>query len=170
MSFLDDLEIPVRIRDPVEIVSPAAVRQQIRHLQTVSTTDKGPFNFIVPTGVYWIMNSLIIQYNANSTWGQRSVVPQLITNNVSPVQTFWFASSAIVNRGQGLVLVCLPGVGSSDTELTDILGYPNNLMSIRPLPAILSANQRLVIASLGSNSGEQILIDIDYVEVASNGT
>ena len=60
MRFLEDLEIPVRIRDPIETLPTASPRQQARHQQVITTTTRTSTQFIVPTGVYWILKSLII--------------------------------------------------------------------------------------------------------------
>jgi hypothetical protein len=162
-----DWRLPARIQEPLEVFEAAAPRQQIRHYQTVSTIDKAPFVIQVPTGVYWILKSLIIVYNAGSVYGQRSVNVTFFNANLI-AQNVAFAASSIVNRNQQLIMTLLPRGGSSDTETTGTTAT-NGLTCMRSMPDWLGPNYQVIIRPWNTISGEAIQLDLEYVEVAQNG-
>lgn len=166
MTWLDDLMVPVKIREPLEVTTIPS-RQHVRHLQINSTADQEPFILTVPTGTSWILRTLMIQYNPSNKYGNRSIAVNFATPT-NPAMQYFYAVSALVGRSQNLVMTMLPGVGSSDT-LMNAQYLPYVMVCIRPMPTIMVANQTLNVIPFNTNLGEAITIDLDFVEVSDNG-
>jgi hypothetical protein len=171
MSILDGLYVPVKIQEPIEVTTQPGPRQNNRHLNVQSSNTAVNTVFVVPTGCYWVLKSLIIEYIANSSYGQRTI--SVFVEQSVPNPTLKFIAcidGPIVNRSQVLTMTLLPGIGSSDTE-THKDGPANILYitSLRPVPAVLVENQQIVIIAWNTNVGEVMNIDLDYIEVGVNG-